>query len=327
MVQGISKFKANDKGNLFIFTLFAEKVVPYMEETLLKFISEKDKVQEKIGLLNKGFEIHNCSNLDILITHHPIDVCSDEHSHEGYEFFIPYSYSPFLKTLSVEDTKVIPHPGAIIPTNPGQSHGADGEFTIYSSLCLYIPQKHLANLTYSIAGVKDLFFLNKANPYNNNLQHLVSQFIQESREKKAGYKHQLESLSTQIIIELLRNTDNNASEKMNRREIGARLSILKVVEHLHDNYNQGFTNEELLDIANLSPYYFIRLFKKETGRTPQQYLVELKIDKAKELLSFSNYSVTEICFLCGFSEHSHFSKVFKKLTGLTPLNYRKLHKN
>ncbi len=156
---------------------------------------------------------------------------------------------------------------------------------------------------------------------------MVNLFIKESRGQIAGYKHILESLSTQIIIELLRNTDNNAREKMNSKEIGVQLNILKVVEHLHKNYNQDFTNNELLEIANLSPSYFIRLFKKETGKTPQQYLVELKIEKAKELLSFSNYTVTEICFLCGFSEHSHFSKVFKKLTGLTPLNYRKLHKN
>ncbi len=297
-----------------------------MEETLLKVVNEKEKQAIKPSLPDTGFELHNSSNLDILITHKPIDVCSNEHAHEGYEFFIPYSYSPFLKTLSVDGRKVIPHPGALIPTNPGQSHGAEGDFTIYSSLCLYIPKKHFTNIAYSITGVKDLFFSNKANPYSKVLQTLVNQFIQESREQKAGYRHLLESLSTQIIVELLRHTDNNTIEKMNRRETGARLNILKVVEYLHDNFNQDFTNEELLNIANLSPYYFIRLFKKETGKTPQQYLVELKIDKAKELLAFSNYSVTEICFLCGFSEHSHFSKVFKKLTGLTPLNYRKLHK-
>ena len=297
-----------------------------MEETLLKVVNEKEKQAIKPSLPDTGFELHNSSILDILITHKPIDVCSNEHTHEGYEFFIPFSYSPFLKTLSVDSLKVTPHPGALIPTNPGQIHGAEGDFTIYSSLCLYIPKKYITNIAYSITGEKDIFFSNKANPSSKNLQQLVNQFIQESREQKAGYKHLLESLSTQIIVELLRHTDNNISEKMNRRETGARLNILKVVEYLHDNFNQDFTNEELLDIANLSPYYFIRLFKKETGRTPQQYLVELKIDKAKELLAFSNYSVTEICFLCGFSEHSHFSKVYKKFTGLTPLNYRKLHK-
>lgn len=298
-----------------------------MEETLLKVISKNDKPAENFSLPDTGFEIHSGSNLDILITYKPIDVCSDEHTHEGYEFFVPYSDSPSLETLSVEGVKVTPHPGSLIPTNPGQSHGADGDFTINSSLCLYIPRKHLVNFAYSAAGVKDLFFYNKANSYNQNLQHLINLFVQESQNKQVGYKHLLESLSTQIIIELLRSTGNNALGKMKRREVGTNLSILKVVEYLHDNYDQDFTNEELLNIANLSPYYFIRLFKKETGRTPQKYLVELKIDKAKELLSLSDYSVTEICFLCGFSEHSHFSKVFKKLTGSTPLRYRKNHRD
>ncbi len=297
-----------------------------MEETLLKVVNKHDTQEEKLSLPNTVFELHSSSNLDVLLTHKPIDVCSSEHSHEGYEFFVPYSYSPGLKSLFVEDTKIGLRPGTLVPTNPWQTHGTVGDFTIYGSLCIYIPQKTMRNIAYSTTGIKDPIFLNKVNPYSSNLQHLVDLFIRESREKKGGYKHLLESLSIQVAIELLRNTGNNTSEKMNRREIGARLSILKVVEYLHDNYNQDFSNEELLNIANLSPYYFIRLFKKETGKTPQQYLVELKIDKAKELLSSSNYSVTEICFLCGFSEHSHFSKVFKKITGSTPLNYRKLHK-
>jgi AraC family transcriptional regulator len=125
----------------------------------------------------------------------------------------------------------------------------------------------------------------------------------------------------------LRNTNNNAREKMNRKDVDARESILRAIDYLKENYNQKLSNSELLSIANLSPYYFIRLFKRETGKTPHEYLVHLKIEKAKELLSYSNYSITEICFLCGFSEHSHFSKVFKKLTGSTPLNYRKsMHK-
>ena len=298
-----------------------------MEETLSKVINENNQPAGKLNPPGKDFELHHSSNLDILLTHNPIDVISDEHTHEGYEFFVPYAYSSFLKTLTIEGKKVAPHPGSLIPTNPGQSHGADGDFTIYKSLCLYIPKKHVTNIAYSAAGVKNLVFSNKPNPYSQNLQCLVNLFVQESREQIAGYKHLLESLSKQIIIELLRNLDNNAREKMNRREVGSRLSILRVVEYLHDNYNQDLTNEELINIANLSPYYFIRLFKKETGRTPQQYLVELKIDKAKELLSFSNYSVTEICFLCGFSEHSHFSRVFKKVTGQTPLNYRKKRKS
>jgi len=298
-----------------------------MEETLLKVINENDTQKDNFNRPEKDLELYSSSKLDILLTYKPIDVCSDEHSHEGYEFFVPFSYSPFLKSLYVEDTKIDFHPGALIPTNPWQIHGTEGDFTINSSLCIYIPQDNMRNIAYSVTGIKDLTFLNKANPYSNNLQYLVNFFVQESKEKKGGYKHILESLSTQVIIELLRSTVNNGSEKMNRRETGLQLSILKVVEYLQDNFNQNFTNEELLNIANLSPYYFIRLFKKETGRTPQQYLIELKIDKAKELLSVSNYSITEICFICGFSEHSHFSKVFKRITGLTPLAFRKLHKS
>jgi AraC-like DNA-binding protein len=173
------------------------------------------------------------------------------------------------------------------------------------------------------AGIKGVHFYAELNPYNPNLQHLVELFVREARNQQAGYRQILESISVQIVIDLLRHAKNNAQEKMNRQDIGARENILRTINYLKTNYNQKLSNAELLAVANLSPFYFIRLFKKETGKTPHEYLVHLKIDKAKELLAYSNFSVTEICFLCGFTEHSYFSKVFKRLTGSTPLDYRR----
>ncbi len=74
----------------------------------------------------------------------------------------------------------------------------------------------------------------------------------------------------------------------------------------------------------MSPYHFIRIFKNETGKTPYEYLVDIKIEKACSLLRRSNLSVTEICFLCGFNSSSHFSTVFKQKIGVSPSMYRQL---
>ena len=296
-----------------------------MEKSLFAIISDNLR-EETVNHDEPGFEIFNSTHLDILITKDPLEVVSNEHSHEGYEFFVPFSFSPQLKSLKIDETVIIPKPGTLIPCNPGQRHGADGNFTIYNSLCIYVQKDYILRIAYTTLGVKDVFFHNKTNSYNHNLQRLVNIFIQEARAGQAGYKYILESISTQIVIELLRNLKSNISEKMQRTETGARVNILRAIEYITENYNRKIVNKEILEIANLSPYYFIRLFKKETGKTPHAYLLHLKIEKAKELLAFSNYSVTEICFICGFSEHSHFSKVFKKLTGSTPLQYRKENK-
>ncbi len=296
-----------------------------MEKSLSAIIA--DNLPDKTATQGEpSFEIFNSTHMDILITRDSLEICSNEHCHDYYEFFIPFSFSPHLKSLKIDEAVIIPKPGTLIPCNPGQSHGADGSFTIYNSLCIYVQKDFILRVAYTTSGAKDVFFHNETNPYNHNLQRLVNIFIQEARAQQAGYKYILESISAQIVVDLLRNLKSNINEKMQRTESGARVNILRAIEYLTENYNQKLTNKEIFEIANLSPYYFIRLFKKETGKTPHEYLLHLKIEKAKELLAFSNYSVTEICFICGFSEHSHFSKVFKKLSGSTPLQYRKENK-
>lgn len=279
------------------------------------------------SILGQGYEIYHSSNIDIMITRDPIQVCSYDHAHEGYEFFIPISFTPKLINLKIDSTTIHPTPGCLIPANPGQNHGFEGELTLYKSVAIFVQKEYMQHTAYTASGIRQVNFSGEANRCSGNLNHLIDLFMQEARGQQAGYRHILESISMQIVIELLRNTNNNTREKMNLKDVGAKENILKAIDYLKENFNQKLTNAELLSIANLSPYYFIRLFKKETGKTPHEYLIYLKIEKAKELLSYSSYSVTEICFLCGFSEHSHFSKVFKKITGTTPLNYRKGRNN
>lgn len=292
----------------------------------LPVISEENLVATPDSILGQGYEIYHSSNIDIMKTRDSIKICSYEHAHDSYEFFIPISFTPELINLKLDSTTIQPTPGSLIPANPGQTHGFEGNLTIYKSVAIFVQKEYIQHVAYAAAGIRQVNFSGESNRCSSNLNHLIDLFIQEASGQQAGYRHILESISMQIVIDLLRNTNNNVREKMNLKDIGIRENILRAIDYLKDNYNQKLTNTELLSIANLSPYYFIRLFKKETGKTPHEYLVHLKIEKAKELLSHSSYSITEICFLCGFTEHSHFSKVFKKLTGDTPLNYRKNRK-
>jgi AraC family transcriptional regulator len=293
----------------------------------LSEIADESIITTPESILGQGYEFYHGSNIDIMITRNPVKLCSFVHVHDGYEFFIPILYTPKQISLRIDSTTVQPTPGSIIPANPGQTHGTESIFTIYKSTAIFVQKQYMQQAAYSAASVRAVEFFAEANRCSSNLHNLINLFIQEASGQQAGYRLLLESISMQIVIELLRSTNNSAREKMNLKDVGARENILKAIDYLKENYNQKLSNAELLAIANLSPYYFIRLFKKETGKTPHEYLVHLKIEKAKELLMNSNYSVTEICFLCGFTEHSHFSKVFKKLTGTTPLNYRKNRSN
>lgn len=96
-----------------------------------------------------------------------------------------------------------------------------------------------------------------------------------------------------------------------------------MIGYMQSNYSKKITLEELALEAHYSPFHFIRLFKKETGKTPFQYLTKVRLEKAKEFLTATDKPVTEICFQCGFQNSSHFANFFKLHTGISPSKFRR----
>ena len=90
---------------------------------------------------------------------------------------------------------------------------------------------------------------------------------------------------------------------------------------MEEDYMAGIDMAMLSRKSLLSKYHFIRLFKKCYGRTPHQYLTEIKIRHAKSLLQ-KQLPVNDTCFCLGFESPTSFSALFKKYTGLTPSAYR-----
>jgi AraC-like DNA-binding protein len=91
---------------------------------------------------------------------------------------------------------------------------------------------------------------------------------------------------------------------------------------LDGGYTTPITIEQLSHEVALSPYYLIRLFRRIYKRTPHQYLIQLRIARAKELLSSSDLSITEICAEVGFESLGSFSTLFSKTVGISPSAYR-----
>lgn len=91
---------------------------------------------------------------------------------------------------------------------------------------------------------------------------------------------------------------------------------------LERNYDAPITVEDLSREVALSPYYLIRAFRHTYKQTPHQYLMELRISKAKELLRHSDLSVTEICAEVGYESLGSFSTLFRKIAGISPSAYR-----
>ncbi|WP_410514931.1 response regulator [Paenibacillus sp. BR2-3] len=98
--------------------------------------------------------------------------------------------------------------------------------------------------------------------------------------------------------------------------------ITKALEYITAHYTENLTLQSLADIVHLSKSYFSLLFKKQTGRNFIDYLIELRIREAKRLLAQNDSRVSDVAGAAGFKDVKYFSKVFKKTTGLTPVEYR-----
>lgn len=98
--------------------------------------------------------------------------------------------------------------------------------------------------------------------------------------------------------------------------------IDKAKVFMHEQINNNLSGEQIAENIGMSYSSFRRFFKQYTGFTPAQYIMELKINKSKELLTNTEFSCQEIAFEMGFNTPSHFNMVFQKKTGMTPHQYR-----
>ena len=101
--------------------------------------------------------------------------------------------------------------------------------------------------------------------------------------------------------------------------------IEEIQNYILDNPDKNLSLESLSRRANLSPYHFARLFKRQVGTTPHDYLIHTRLNLAKFYLLSTNSSVKEIAYLCGFSSESNFCTCFKKHLKTTPSAFRAMH--
>jgi AraC-like DNA-binding protein len=102
-----------------------------------------------------------------------------------------------------------------------------------------------------------------------------------------------------------------------------RARLWRAREFMDECYDRPLDLTEISKQACLSRYHFLRSFRNAFNTTPRQYLIQRRIEKAKELLRARSLSVTDVCFEVGFQSLGSFSALFRKCVGDAPINYRR----
>jgi len=121
-------------------------------------------------------------------------------------------------------------------------------------------------------------------------------------------------------LEQKQNVDNDCNSIQN--EDNGRKVIKSIKEILFENCYHNITLQEISKRLNFNYQYLSTLFKKETGKYFSEYLIDVRVDKAKKLLADTNLRVYEIAGMCGYNNNKHFMVMFRKMTGKTPSQYR-----
>ena len=95
-----------------------------------------------------------------------------------------------------------------------------------------------------------------------------------------------------------------------------------VLSYINENFRRNLTVDELAEVCHLHPTHFIRAFKIKTAQTPHQYITDIRMEYARQLLDRSDRSIVEIAEDAGFYDPAHFSRAFKRHFALTPTQYR-----
>ena len=162
------------------------------------------------------------------------------------------------------------------------------------------------------------FFLTNDNGINHLISHLIYIFTENNKAKDVF----ADLVLKELIIRLMQTKARTILLENFQQNINTnRLSY--AVKYIHENLYKTLTVKELSGKACMSEPNFYKCFKQQFGISPVEYINQKRIELAKKLLQTIETNIADICFSCGFNNHNHFIKTFKKYTQTTPAHYRK----
>ena len=255
-----------------------------------------------------------------------------EHSHDFTELVVVYEGSGINIVEGFEYPLVA---GDVFVLNPGQKHAYKD--TKHLHLCNVLFDADIIGLKSldmtHLPGFHALFRLEpklRKKNFNSRLhlrdkelmkaRAVIEDIEQELEQKRPGFRLISKSELLLLIGKLSRWYD-----EVSREDSAKLMQIAKSIAHMEQTLYDPLSVEALAKMANMSERAFYRVFQKATGVSPNQYLTNLRLSQACELLKHSEMSITDVAHECGFQDNSYMTRQFKKHLGHTPSQFRKIN--
>lgn len=257
----------------------------------------------------------NIQLLYITQAKYDFDWHSIKHTHHFTElFYVMRGEGSFL----VEDEKFAVKEDDLIVVNPNVAHTE-----------ISMPDTPLEYIVLGISGLQFLseekdevydYSVHNYYDYKHEILFYLRTLVEEIKNEDENYEAITQNLLEILILNILRRTKKKIQIKATRK---VTKECRFIEQYINEHYAEDITLQKLSDLTYLNKYYIVHVFKKYKGLSPINYLIERRIEEAKNLLETTNYSVSKISDIIGFSSQSYFSQTFKKEMDMTPNQYRK----
>lgn len=228
------------------------------------------------------------------------------------EGFVEYVFNDQKTTLGA---------GQVLLFNPGISHNEIHPENIQSH------ELHIGITNISFEGLRRNFFPNKSPLLDLGQHHgsFLNKAWQLTKEfNNHDYHYQL--MGKGIIIEMLalilrgleKKQTNQMSLPLSKKKKNKQTLVNHAIYYLENHHEEDIKLETLAEMLYISPTHLSKIFRENTGISPINYLIQIRLKRAKELLMYTDLSVKEIAETVGYQDASYFSKLFKKNYGLAP---------
>lgn len=173
---------------------------------------------------------------------------------------------------------------------------------------------------------KNISFFTLEKQEQQIVENILFNMINEKKERHVGYTSYHKTLLIQLLININRFSENNNYDKNDIEHPDfTHAKVSKIAQYINNNYMNDLSLKLLSKVFYLNPNYISTIFKEATGFTYTEYLNSVRIKEAEKLLRETKNNITKISEKVGYNNLTHFDRNFKKITSLTPMEYRKVY--